>query len=762
MKENLPILLLKKLILLPNQEIRLEINNDISKTAIDDAVKNYNSNILVISPINLLEEKPTTTDLPKVGVIGKIKTKIKLPNGNYRIIIKGINRVQVLEYFQTNNGILKSTVKRLYIKTFNEVKETALSRKLKELINEYILINSESSNVITSTIENVTDLDMLTDIIVSFLPMDQNKKLIYMNEFDYIKRAENLIKDINIELEVINLDTKIDDEIREKFEKEQRDYILKEKINKLNNELGILTDKQLEVNHYKEILDDLVLTDKIKNKLYNEIKRYEYTTDNSPDISVIRNYLEWVLNLPWNKYSKEETNLANVRKNLDKTHYGLENIKKRILEFVSIKKINKDVSSPILCLVGPPGVGKTTLGISISSALNREFYKISVGGLNDTSELVGHRKTFLGANPGKIVQGINKCGVMNPVILIDEVDKMSQDFKGDPTSTLLDILDESQNTMFVDNYIEEPIDLSKVMFILTANSLNDIPSALKDRLEIIEVNSYTEYEKIDIAKKYLIPDIFIKYGVKKINFSDETILYIINNYTKEAGVRELDRILKRLIRNYYLENNKDKSITLDYINKTLGSPKYTKEKIDNHKGVTNSLAWTPYGGNIQKIECIKLSGNGNIITTGNIESILKESISVAISFIKYKKYTSVDFNKIDLHINALNAGIKKDGSSGGVAIVTSILSKLKNKIVSSDIAMTGEITLNGDILAVGGIKEKIIGAYNNDIKVVYIPFNNKIDLSDIPNNIKEELNIKLVKNYQEIYDEIFRGCREIK
>ena len=756
MKENLPILLLKKLILLPNQEIRLEINNDVSKTAIDDAVKNFNSNILVISPINLLEEKPTTTDLPKVGVIGKIKTKIKLPNGNYRIIIKGINRVQVLEYFQTNNGILKSTVKRLYIKTYDEVKETALSRKLKELINEYILINSESSNVITSSIESVTDLDMLTDIIVSFLPMDQSKKLLYMNEFNYIKRAENLIKDINIELEVINLDTRIDDEIREKFEKEQRDYILKEKINKLNNELGILTDKQLEVNHYKEILDDLVLPDKTKNKLYNEIKRYEYTTDNSPDASVIRNYLEWVLNLPWNNYSKEETNLVNVKKNLDKTHYGLENIKKRILEFVSIKKINKDVSNPILCLVGPPGVGKTTLGISISASLNREFYKISVGGLNDSSELVGHRKTFLGANPGKIIQGINKCGVMNPVILIDEVDKMSQDFKGDPTSTLLDILDESQNTMFIDNYIEEPIDLSKVMFILTANNLSDIPTPLKDRLEIIEVNSYTEYEKMDIAKKYLIPDIFIKYGVKKISFSDEVILYIINNYTKEAGVRELDRILKRLIRNYYLENNKLKSITIEYVNKILGSPKYTKERIDNHKGVVNSLAWTPYGGNIQKIECIKLNGNGNIITTGNIEKILEESISVAISFIKYKKYTNVEFNKLDLHINALNAGIKKDGSSGGVAIVTSILSEIKNKIVPSDIAMTGEITLNGDILAVGGIKEKIIGAYNNDIKTVYIPFNNKIDLDDIPNNIKEELNIRLIKNYQEIYDEIFR------
>jgi len=756
MKESLPILLLKKLILLPNQEIRLEINNDVSKSAIDDALKNNNSNILVISPINLLEEKPSTNDLPKIGVIGKIKTKIKLPNDNYRIIIKGLNRVQVLEYFQNKESILKSIVKRLYIKHSNEVKETALLRKLKELINEYILINPESSNVISNDIEHVNDLDLLTDIIVSFLPMDLNKKLFYMNEFNYLKRAEELIKDINIELEVINLDSKIDDEIREKFEKEQRDFILKEKINKLNNELGILTDKQLEINRYKELLDDLILADKTKNKFMLEIKRYEYTNDNNPDASVIRNYLEWVLNLPWNNYSIDETNLNNIKKNLDKTHYGLDEIKKRILEFVSIKKINKDVSSPILCLVGPPGVGKTTLGISISKALDREFYKISVGGLNESSELVGHRRTFLGANPGRIIQGINKCGVMNPVILIDEVDKMVSDFKGDPSSILLDILDESQNHMFVDNYIEEPFDLSKVMFILTANNIEDIPSALKDRLEIIEINSYTEYEKIDIAKKYLIPDILSRYGIKKIDFSDDTILYIINNYTKESGVRELDRILKRLIRHYCLINNKSKQITLEDVLSLLGETKYPKEEFINHKGIVNSLAWTPYGGNIQKIECISFDGSGNIITTGNVEKILKESISVAISFIKYKKYTTKKFDNIDIHINALNASIKKEGSSGGIAITTAILSTLKNRVIKDDIAMTGEITLNGDVLAVGGIKEKIIGAYNNNIKTIFIPYNNKLDLDSIPNNIKDSLDIKLVKNYQEIYDLLFK------
>ena len=756
MKENLSILLLKKLVLLPNQEIRLEINNDVSKNAIDDAIKNYDSNILVISPVNLLEEKPNASDLPKVGVIGKIKTKIKLPNGNYRIIVKGLNRVQVIEYFQTNTGILKSLIKRLYIKHDNEVRETALVRKLKELIEEYILINSESSNLISSSIENVTDLDLLTDIIVSFLPMDQSKKLIYMNEFDSVKRALNLINDINIELEVLNLDSKIDNEIRERFEKEQRDYILKEKINKLNNELGILTDKQLEINNYNDILDKLEISDKIKDKFRNEIRRYEYTNDNNPDASVIRNYLEWVLHLPWNKYNAEENDIKKIKKSLDDTHYGLLNIKRRILEFVSIKNINKDVSSPILCLVGPPGVGKTTLGISISKALNREFYKISVGGLNDSSELVGHRRTFLGANPGKIIQGINKCGVSNPVILIDEIDKMNRDYKSDPTSTLLDILDEAQNNIFVDNYIEEPFDLSKVMFILTANNINDIPTALRDRLEIIEVNSYTEYEKIDIAKKYLIPDIIKKYGVKNIKFSDDTLLYIIDNYTKESGVRELSRILKRIIRNYCLDNVKNKEVSIDYVISVLGEVKYIKEEIENHKGVVNSLGCSSSGGNIQRIECVTIPGNGSVIVTGNILDILKESIKVSLSLIRYKKYIRTDISKLDIHINLLNAGIKKDGSSGGIAITTAILSILKNKTIPSDVAMTGEVTLNGDILAVGSIKEKIIGAYNNSIKTIYMPYNNKVDLDSIPLNIKDKINIKLIKNYDEIYKDLFK------
>lgn len=756
MKEKLSILLLKKLVLLPNQEIRLEINNDVSKNAIDDAIKNYDSNILVISPVNLLEEKPNASDLPKVGVIGKIKTKIKLPNGNYRIIVKGLNRVQVIEYFQTNTGILKSLIKRLYIKHDNEVRETALVRKLKELIEEYILINSESSNLISSSIENVTDLDLLTDIIVSFLPMDQSKKLIYMNEFDSVKRALNLINDINIELEVLNLDSKIDNEIRERFEKEQRDYILKEKINKLNNELGILTDKQLEINNYNDILDKLEISDKIKDKFRNEIIRYEYTNDNNPDASVIRNYLEWVLHLPWNKYNVEENDIKKIKKSLDDTHYGLLNIKRRILEFVSIKNINKDVSSPILCLVGPPGVGKTTLGISISKALNREFYKISVGGLNDSSELVGHRRTFLGANPGKIIQGINKCGVSNPVILIDEIDKMNRDYKSDPTSTLLDILDEAQNNIFVDNYIEEPFDLSKVMFILTANNINDIPTALRDRLEIIEVNSYTEYEKIDIAKKYLIPDIIKKYGVKNIKFSDDTLLYIMDNYTRESGVRELSRILKRIIRNYCLDNVKNKEVSIDYVISVLGEVKYIKEEIENHKGVVNSLGCSSSGGNIQRIECVTIPGNGSVIVTGNILDILKESIKVSLSLIRYKKYIRTDISKLDIHINLLNAGIKKDGSSGGIAITTAILSILKNKTIPNDVAMTGEVTLNGDVLAVGSIKEKIIGAYNNNIKTIYMPYNNKVDLDSIPLNIKDKINIKLIKNYDEIYKDLFK------
>lgn len=763
MLENLPVLLLKKLVLLPYQEVRLELNIELSKKVIDQAEKFYNNKLLVICPNNTLESSPSASDLPNVGVLSKIKSKIELPNGNYRVVICGLNRVIIREYKNNpyDREILEALVKRLYIDDSDKASETAIIRTLKSVVEKYMEVNPQASNSVTNTLVNMTDLDMLTDIITNYMPFDIKKKVAYMNEFDHIVRANNLIKDINLELEVISIETRIDDEIRETFEKEQRDYILKQKIHKLNEELGLNIDKQTEVELFKQKLSSLDISLKTKEKIESEIRKYSYTSESNPDSSVIRNYLDTIINLPWNKSSKDEANIKKIKKTLDKTHYGLDEAKQRVLEFIAIQKNSENLKAPIICLVGPPGTGKTTFGMSIAKSLNREFYKISVGGLNDSTELTGHKRTYLGSSPGKIIQGIKKCGTNNPLILIDEVDKMVKDFKGDPAAVLLDILDPNQNNMFIDNYIEEPFDLSKVMFILTANDIKTIPAALKDRLEIIEISSYTETEKIDISKNYLTPTIIKEYNTSKAKISDEVLLYIINSYTKESGVRELDRVLRKIYRYIIINEIKSKSLVINTVTDILGPIKYDKEAIrKNHVGSVSTMGVTPYGGVIISIESILTPGDGKLNVTGNVENSIKESIEIALKYVisKCKDY-GIDQKKItnnDININALNYAIKKDGTSGGLAFTTSIISLLLNKEVDSTICFTGEITLHGDIIKVGGIKEKVIGAYNNNFKTIYIPTENKNDLVKIPDTIKEKVNIKLISSYDEVFKDLFK------
>lgn len=763
MLENLPVLLLKKLVLLPYQEVRLELNIELSKKIIDYSIDLYNNKVLVICPNNTLETNPTADDLPEIGVIAKIKSKLELPNGNYRVVITGITRVLVKTYrnhFDDSN-ILEAKVKRTYIDNSNKTEEAALLRTLKSVIDNYMSLNPNASNSVVNTISNIDNLDMLTDIIANYMPFDLQKKVAYMNEFDYFVRGNNLIKDINLELQVINIETKIDDEIRESFDKEQRDYILKQKISKLNEELGINADKQTEISLYNRIIDELSISQKTKNKLKEEVNKYSYTSEANPDSSVIRNYLDIVLNLPWEKESTDETDITKIKKSLDKEHFGLTEAKQRIIEYIAIKKNNPNICAPIICLIGPPGVGKTTLGISISKALNREFCKISVGGLNDATELTGHKRTYLGSSPGKIIQGIKKCGTKNPVILIDEVDKIVSDFKGDPSAVLLDILDQSQNTMFIDNYVEEPFNLSKVLFILTANDINSIPPALKDRLEIIEISTYTEFEKIDIAKKHIIPRITKEYNIKKTKMSDEDLLYVINSYTAESGVRELTRVLEKIYRKIIISEKDVKTINRKFITSCLGPAKYDfNVRRINHPGSVNTLGVTPFGGTIISIEALFVKGTGNIVMTGNIKDPIFESIKVAYSYIKSKckefKIKESTLTDNDIHINALNYSIKKDGTSGGIAFATSIISLALEKEVDSKIGFTGEITLHGDIYKVGGIKEKVIGAYNNGFKKVYIPLENKNDLETIPKEVKDNIEIKCVSNYLEIYNDLFK------
>ncbi len=765
LEQILPVILLKGLILLPNQEVKIELNNDLSKDIVSLATQSFNREVLVITPKNKLEENPEVNDLPEVGVIGKIKSRIELPNGNVRVTIKGVIRVRILKFYNNadNNDILEAKITKIDLPEIDEVEKKALIKKLNDLTTTYVKSSNHISNSILNTIKTLDSLSLLTDTICSFMPLTFSKKLEYLEEINALYRAKNLLKDLNIELEVLKLDEKIEEELTHTLESSQKEFILKEKIKIIEQELGL--NENSDIASYKETLSKLTIPKSTHAKILNEIKKLEYTTEISPENAMLKNYLDWILNLPWNKETFENYNLDDIKNKLDNTHYGLTAIKDRILEYVSLKNNNKDLKSPIICLVGPPGVGKTSIAKTIATALNRKFYKISVGGLNDSSELIGHKRTYMGSSPGKIIQGLRKCNSKNPVILIDEIDKMTINYKDDPTSSLLEILDKEQNNEFVDNYLEEPFDLSKVFFILTANNLDSIPSPLKDRLEIINISSYTDYEKIDIAKKYLIPKILDENKIdnKIISISDEMLSYLIEAYTAEAGVRDLYRMLEKIFRKLVVlgKINSRTKISKVRLKEYLGIPKYNKTDLKNtsYIGRINALGVASSWGIVIPVESCIYEGKGNIKITGMLGKTMEESTEVALSFIKahQKDYHLTDFffNLKDIHLHFLEGAMKKDGPSAGVAITTSILSLILNKPVSNTLGFTGEISLNGDILKVGGIKEKIIGAYNNNLKKVYIPSLNELDLEEIPSKIREEMEIILVHNYNEIFEELF-------
>lgn len=752
---NIPVILLKNLVILPNQEIKLELNNVISGKAINDASSNFKSEILVVAPMDLLEEEPSVDDLPKVGVIAKIKNKID-NDGVIEIKLRGLKRVAVNKYYQEkNNDVLYSEVMYIDLPSLVEEEENAILRKLVDTLKKYINISKGISNDILNFVSNNKDLNKITDAITSFLPFNISKKLEYMQEINPIKRAKALIKDMNEEIKGIEIDNELEEKIDESLQNDQRKFILKEKMKVLKQELGEDSWKKEEILEYRKVLDKLKIDKKIKDHFSHEIDKYEIMSDDALEVSVMHNYLDWVLHLPWNKTRKENANFDEVYKELNKSHFGMDEIKTRISEYVAIKNLNRNIQSPIICLVGPPGVGKTTIAMSIARALNRDFYKISVGGLNDSTELVGSRRTYLASAPGKIIQGLNKCGSNNPLILIDEVDKMVKDYKGDPASTLLEILDPNQNKIFTDNYIEEPFDLSGVLFILTANNVSDIPKPILDRVELIELHSYTVFEKKDIAKNYMLPNILLDNMVydNKLKFSDELLYFIINNYTEEAGVRDLERVLSSLARKITINNVK--VLNEERIVRLLGNPKYTSNLVmEEENGVVNTLAVSNSGGTLSKVEVVTCKGNDKLTITGNAGNILKESISVVLTMLKLKyKYS---FHNEDIHVHFLDASSKKDGPSAGIALSVALCSLKENKKVPSDVAFTGEVSLNGSILKIGGLKEKLIAAYNKNIKVVYMPKSNSEDLENVPKLILDNMEVIPVSNFNEVYTKLFK------
>lgn len=760
---NLPVILLKDVILFPYNEIRVEFTKSREKLILENASKYNDNHILLINLFDPLEESPSIKDLPSVGVVGRIKSKIELSNGTVRVVISGLSRVNVVNYLETDYGYLDSFVVPVRDFEVDDMESVALRRILFKDLNNYIDSSSLMSNSVLGRITGVDNISKLTDIIVSELPIEYTSKLKYLNEVNPVKRIKLLIEDLNKEIETVKLENEIELTLKEKIDSSQREYLLREKIRIIKEELGESTIKDGEIEELKNRINNGNLPNKVKIRLNDELKRYVLSSESSPEVTVIRTYIDWLLDLPWNVSTKDDYNIKEVSEILNDTHYGLDDIKRRIIEFVAVIKHTNNVNSPVICLTGPPGVGKTTLAKSIAKSLNKKFVKISVGGVSDEAEIVGHRRTYLGANPGKIIQGMKKAGVNNPVFLIDEIDKLTKDYHGDPASALLEVLDKEQNRNFCDNYIEEEFDLSNVLFILTANDVSKIPNALRDRLEIIELSSYTNYDKKEICKKYLIPKLFKEYKIRDYNVSinDGAINKIISDYTKEAGARELSRKIEQICRKIICDDIRNTIIKASNLQNFLGVVKYyhTKNDNSNKSGIVNALAYTIYGGEILKISSTMYKGSGKVKITGSVGKIMEESVMVGFSYIKSNANNfSIPyevFDDHDFHIHIEEGATPKDGPSAGISIVSTIISLLKDKVISNDISMTGEMTLRGKILPIGGLKEKLIAASVNGIKKVFIPVDNEVDLVNVPKEIKNKVEIVLVRDYLELYYYLF-------
>ncbi len=758
---EIPILPLRDIIIYPNTIIPLFIGRKKSIFCLKLSIK-QNKQIMLVAQKNPFDNDPNIKDLYNIGTLSNILQMIKLPDNTVKILVEGIYRAKIIE-IQDKGKYFIGFIKKIKIKKKNIKKQNILVKTIKNQFKYYINLNKKIPIEILNSLNNINNIEKFTNIISTHLPIKLKHKQYILELSEINKILKYILLIIQSEIEFLKIEKKIKKRIKKQIEKNQKKYYLNEKIKAIQKELN---NKNKNLNEYdilKKKIKKLKLPNEIKKKIKLESKKLKIMSPLSAEATVIRSYIDWIIQIPWYKETKIKKNLNKAKKILDKDHYGLKHIKERILEYLAVQNRSNKIKGPILCFIGPPGVGKTSLGKSIAKATGRKYIKMSLGGIKDEAEIRGHRKTYIGSMPGKIIQKITKSKVKNPLFLLDEIDKISSDIRGDPSSALLEVLDPEQNNYFNDHYIEIDYDLSKIMFIATANSINNISIPLLDRMEIIKLSGYNEYEKINIAKKYLIPkqikNNFLKKNELKIN--NNVIIKIIKYYTKESGVRSLEREIAKICRKTVKKitiNKKCKNIKINKknIKKYLGIKKFYKEKIykKNKIGQVIGLAWTEMGGEILLIETLCTPGKGKLIYTGSLGKVMKESIKISLTVVKslYKKLNikkNFYFNK-DIHVHVPEGAIPKDGPSAGITICTSIISTLTKIFVRKNISMTGEITLHGNILPIGGLKEKILASIKEKITNIIIPYGNKKNLEEIPKKIKKKIKIYCLKNIKQV------------
>ena len=768
----LPLIPLRGISIFPNMIIHFDVGREKSKAAIEAAMEKQ-TDIFLATQKDYEIEDPEIGDIYNIGTICKVKQIIKLPNDVIRVLVEGLDRGEIKE-LDSSEEYLKVSVERIEEPSNEEYENIeAYINSLRKSFSKYIKASGNIRNNVISIFDTIENYSELVDVVASYVIVDEDKKQEILQEINCINRIEKLLVILENEIDIINVEKKIGKKLKESVDKSQREYYIREQIRVLQEEIGEDDEDKKEISKYEERIKKAKLPKHVREKAESELSRLKSASGQGSESNVIRSYLDWILDIPWSKSTKDTFDVNEAEKTLDNEHYGLEEVKERIVEYLAVKQYTNSLKGPILCLVGPPGVGKTSIAKSIANATNRKYTRMSLGGVRDEAEIRGHRKTYVGAIPGRLAYALKEAKVNNPLILLDEIDKLGSDNRGNVADALLEVLDSEQNNTFRDHYLELDMDLSKVLFITTANSLDTIPLPLLDRMEIIEVSGYTYEEKYHIAKDYLIPKLLKDHKLTKDQFkiSESAIKEIINSYTREAGVRSLERVLGKLIRKSLTEmiknDKKSISISSNRIEKYLGNKIYSfdiKEQEDR-VGVVKGMAWTAAGGDTLPVESVTMKGTGKLVLTGQLGDVMQESAKIAFGFVRANavKY-GIDeefYKNTDIHIHFPEGSIKKDGPSAGVTIITSIISALTNKKVRSNVAMTGEVTLTGRVLAIGGLKEKSIAAYRAGIDTIIIPKENEKDTIKIPNTVKNKLNIITVDHVNEVLNKAIIGVDTI-